>query len=128
MISNHKILRLTFAQRSLLMLHIDDALVPIVAGEHVKSRAVLNAYRLIEPATRHSRPSHSTATCYGRHAIAVLLAEAAEVLARAGYLDGNPGKPILETLARWKAAREAETGPIGAETVQIGAFAPEKGG
>jgi hypothetical protein len=128
MISNHRILRLTFAQRSLLMRHIDGALVPIIAGEHAKSRAVLTALKLIEPATRHSRPTHSIATCSGRHAIAVLLAAAAEELARAGYLDGEPGEPILETLRRWKAARVAETGLGGAETVQFGALSPEKGG
>jgi hypothetical protein len=128
MISNHKILRMTFAQRSLLMLHIDGALVPIIAGEHVKSRAVLTAYHLIEPATRHSRPTHSIATCAGRHAIAVLLAAAAEELARAGYLELAPNEPVLETLRRWKAARVGKTGPVGAETVQFGVLSPEKGG
>lgn len=80
--------RLPRVAKDLLLAHIDGPRfinVPIVAGTLEVSRTALLNRKLIRCDSLNARPTSTVITEDGRHVLAIILADYAEALIRAGY-------------------------------------------
>ena len=117
MISNEQIKNLTNAQRALLILHIDGPL-PVIASDAavMNTRRALMSRKLLKddkPGPLSWRPESTSLTEKGRNAVAAILAEYAEMLIKAGYLETDPDESPLDALKRLKALKSAKTPSFG---------------
>lgn len=104
---------LTSAQRNHLLRHIDGARIGVSAGsEFIVTSAALIRMNLVTAMPHNQpRPRYTIMTEAGRHAIAILLADAADSLVRAGVLDaGPPEETPMDVLRRLKAAKQRAGG------------------
>lgn len=103
-----KVRALTSAQRSHLLRHLDGALIGITVGaDYQQTVAALVRLRLVLPVPHNAvRPRHTITSEPGRRAIAILLADAADALVRAGLLEAETAESPMDVLQRLKAAKQ----------------------
>lgn len=85
--------KLSVRQRSLLLRHIDGPLPIITGDEWTTTRTSLLSANLLAGFNHHStskRPTHTVLTPNGRKALAKMLADCAETLIQAGFLEPYP--------------------------------------
>jgi hypothetical protein len=100
---------LSSAKRAHLIRHIDGERVGVLTGaEFIQTTGALIRLNLVMAMPHNqARPRYTIATEAGRHAIAILLADAADALVRAGVLDaGPPEETPMDVLRRLKAAKQ----------------------
>lgn len=112
MLSDAAALRLSSAQRDMLIAHIDGDVGIIRSFQAVARKALLARGLLRTPSCHTARPAFTRLTDAGRQAVAVILGDYADALVRAGMLEQSP----LSVLQRLKsgnlASRERPTADI----------------
>jgi hypothetical protein len=104
---------LSTAQRDLLIRHIDRA-VDVVICDQPRSREALLKTGLLKPELPgpQPKPRRTVLTEKGRRAVAMILAEYAEALVAAGYLEAYQEETPMQVLQRLKAAQcDSQTNP-----------------
>jgi hypothetical protein len=97
-LTDHAIRRLKPAQRELLVDHIDGA-VELAVSYMVQTRAsLLKAGLLRGHPVGTARPRQTVLTEAGRHAVGVILGDAADSLVRAGLLEQDNPLAVLRRL------------------------------
>lgn len=112
--------KLTAEARNLLVDHVDGSRfveVPVVIGERTRTRQTLLNLRLLKygwlgedgkgKATYNPRPTATYMTDDGRHVLAIVLAEYADALIRAGYGIVQEAETAIAEEARRVAAAKA---------------------
>jgi hypothetical protein len=111
--STRSILQMSRPQRDMILLHVAADQPVRAADSKVCRNALIRRGMLLLLPPGSPRPQYTTLSSLGRYAAAVLLAEYAEVLVRAGVLESDgQGESPMEVLRRLKAAKKASEPPI----------------
>lgn len=109
--------KLSANQRQMLLEHIDGSVGMVIEHLHLTRHALMNMGLL--RTTQQSRPHYTSLTEKGRMAVAMILADCADMLVQAGLLEQESPLSVLQILLEMKQAGKF----VPATKAQVGAAA-----